>query len=257
MSKKKIAQPLIIAVETSGRRGSVALASGSQLLGQTDFSAPMRHGAELFGAIENLLLRFGTEAFAIEQVHLSIGPGSFTGLRIAVTFARTLHLANAAKLIPVSTSDVILANVIEATDAVRPDYKILATIIDAKRGQFFVAAYERKEKTVADTERRRPLGGYKKILPDCLMTTEQFVERFTDSESTIGLLGEGLVYHADKFRVSAIEIIDEQYWWPQASNVYRLGWRKAQEGQFANPLELQPLYLREPQLGVSRIRRNG
>jgi len=257
MSKKKFAQPLIVAVETSGRRGSAALASGSQLLGQADFSAPMRHGAELFGAIENLLLRFDKEASAIEQVHLSIGPGSFTGLRIAATFARTLHLANAAKVVTVGTSDVIVANIVEATAAVRPDYARLATILDAKRGQFFVAAYEQAEGTISNVENTTPLKGYEKILADCLMTAEQFVEQFADSGPAIGLLGEGLVYYADKFRATALEIIDEQYWWPRASNVHRLGWSKAQRGEFADPLELQPVYLREPQLGISRIRRNG
>jgi tRNA threonylcarbamoyl adenosine modification protein YeaZ len=254
MNKKNSAQPLIVALETSGRRGSVALANGPKLLGQTDFTAPMRHGAELLAAIDDLLHRFGTRASAVKHVYLSIGPGSFTGLRIAVTFAKTLHLANSAKLIAVRTSDVIAANT-RAAERRGSDCRHIATILDAKRGQFFVAAYERRKAPAADARNAGPLGQYEKTLPDCLMTAEQFVERFRDSQPAVGLLGEGLVYYANSFRAAGIEIIDEKYWWPQAANVHLLGWHQAQTGLFAAPDTLEPLYLRAAQLGASRIRR--
>ncbi len=259
MNKNRTEQPLIVAVETSGRRGSAALASGEKLLAQSDFSAPMRHSSELFPAIEGLLARFGKKPSQIDHVHLSIGPGSFTGLRIAVTFAKTLALANSAKVVAVSTSDVIVSNITATTTDSRPtkpDYDRFATILDAKRGQFFVAAYERTKKPVGDTDCKTPLNGYEKILPDCLMTTEQFLERFADSRPAMGLLGEGLVYYANKFKAAGIDVIDQQYWWPQASNVHQIGWNKSLNGDFTEPLALQPMYLRQPQLGVSRMRRN-
>ena len=103
--------PLILAVETSGRLGSVALAQGDKLLSETSFSGPMRHSAEIFPAITDLLSKFDKKPDQIEQVYISAGPGSFTGLRIAVTFAKTLALANGAKIVAVDTLDVIAANV--------------------------------------------------------------------------------------------------------------------------------------------------
>jgi tRNA threonylcarbamoyladenosine biosynthesis protein TsaB len=259
MNKNKAEQPLIVAVETSGRRGSAALASGEKLLAQSDFSAPMRHSSELFPAIEELLIRFEKKASQINQIHLSIGPGSFTGLRIAVTFAKMLTLANSAKVVTVSTSDVIVSNVIAPTTygrSTKPDYDRLATILDAKRGQFFVAAYERTKKPAGDTDRKAPLSGYEKILPDCLMTAERFLEKFANSQPAMGLLGEGLAYYADNFKAAGIDITDQRYWWPQASNVHSLGWNKALNSNFTDPVVLQPIYLRQPQLGISRVRRN-
>jgi len=103
---------LILAVETSSRVGSIAIATGRQLLAEATFSGPMKHSAEIFPAIHTLLDRFECKPKDIEQVYISIGPGSFTGLRIAVTLAKAMHLAGSVKIVPVDTLDVIAANVI-------------------------------------------------------------------------------------------------------------------------------------------------
>ena len=101
---------LVLAVETSSRIGSVAIALGEKILAETTFSAPIRHSAEIFPAISDLLNRFSRKPDQIDQVYISVGPGSFTGLRIAVTLAKTMHLANATKIVAVDTLDVIAAN---------------------------------------------------------------------------------------------------------------------------------------------------
>ena len=109
-------KPLILAVETSSRIGSVVIALGEKILDEATFSAPIRHSAEIFPALSNILDRFCRKPDQIDQVHISVGPGSFTGLRIAVTLAKTMHLANAAKIVAVDTLDVIAAN---ATDYIK------------------------------------------------------------------------------------------------------------------------------------------
>jgi tRNA threonylcarbamoyladenosine biosynthesis protein TsaB len=244
-------KPLILAVETSGRTGSVAIALGEQILSEARFSGPMRHSAEIFPAVHKLLVRFSRKPKEIEHIYISVGPGSFTGLRIAVALAKTMHLANAAKIIAVDTLDVIAANVtdyIKDLSSIAPakeeervkDLTKIATILDAKRGQFFIAAYENKQ------------GQWEKTMPDCLMTAEQFLENFSGSFQTIWLLGEGLVFYKDKFKADGIRFLDEKYWNPRAEKVYKLGWQKALAGQFADPLTLQPTYLRKPDIGVSR-----
>jgi tRNA threonylcarbamoyladenosine biosynthesis protein TsaB len=244
MNENSRKQPLIVTVETSGRKGSVALAEGENLLEQCDFSAPMRHSAELLAAIEGLLSRFDKSPSQIGQVHISIGPGSFTGLRIAVTFAKTLHMANNCQIVAVDTLDVIASNVTDASQ-----YKRIGTILDAKRGQFFTATYELKKTAEGNVQ-------YEKTLVDCLMTAAEFIEKCVDTEQPIWLLGEGLVYYQDKFKAEGVEFLDEQYWWPKASKVHTLGWAKALKGEFENPLQLQPFYLRQPQLGISRMHSN-
>jgi len=234
--------PLILAVETSGRLGSVALAHGDKLLAESHFSGQMRHSAEIFPAITDLLCKFNKKPDQIEQVYISLGPGSFTGLRIAVTIAKTIALANQAKIVAVDTLDCIAANVLSKSDeSDRSDWSDrLAVILDAKRGQFFIAVYEKTQDAI-----------WKKVLPDCLMTAEEFLAQFTDKP--IMLTGEGLVFYKDKFTHKNIRVLDEKFWNPSAANVHRLGWHKAQNGEFADPLTLTPNYIRGPDVTIKQM----
>jgi tRNA threonylcarbamoyladenosine biosynthesis protein TsaB len=228
-------KPLILAVETSGRTGSVAIADGEHLLAEAAFSEPLRHSAELFPAVCGLLSRFNRRPDQIQHVYVSVGPGSFTGLRIAVTIAKTMHLANAAKIVAVYTSDCIAANAADYTQTQGKELKKIATILDAKRGQFFVAAYQNSD------------GRWIKTLPDCLMTPQEFVQKFADTKEPVRLLGEGLVYYKHLFRAPGIEFLDSSFWCPHAAKVHLLGYKMACEGQFADPLTLKPVYLRRPE----------
>jgi tRNA threonylcarbamoyladenosine biosynthesis protein TsaB len=239
--------PLILAVETSSRVGSVAIARGSGMLGETRFSAPLRHSAEVIPAIQGLLDSFDRKPAEIEQVYISVGPGSFTGLRIAVALAKTMHLANAARIVAVDTLDVIAANVISLSAAgtsVRSNHELpdadcdrIAVVLDAKRGRFFITGYQRQ----AAGPRI-----WRKAFPDSLMTIREILIRFAHEQNPIWLLGDGLVYHKDKFQADGVRFFDEKYWSPRASNVHLLGWQMALEERFVEPLTLTPNYLRKP-----------
>jgi tRNA threonylcarbamoyl adenosine modification protein YeaZ len=248
-------KPLILAVETASRTGSVAIALGEKMLAQATFSAPLRHSAEIFTAIGDLLRQFSRKTWEIQHIYISIGPGSFTGLRIATTLAKTMHLANAARIVPVDTLDVIAAN---AADCEQPPERI-AAILDAKRGQFFIAAYDRLDERIilqqassieheASSIKRQDLVSdmWKKVLPDCLLTASQFVDKFAGGDKPIWLLGDGLLYHRDKFIAEGIRFLDETYWSPRASKVHLLGWNMALANKFADPVTLTPNYICRP-----------
>jgi tRNA threonylcarbamoyladenosine biosynthesis protein TsaB len=222
---------LILALETSGRTGSVAIADGDHLLAEAVFSTPVQHSAEIFPTVSSLLSRFDKRPAQIQHVYVSVGPGSFTGLRIAVTIAKIMHLANKAKIVAVYTSDCIAANV---ADYKGKELKKIATILDAKRGQFFVAAYQNRN------------GRWIKTLLDCLMTPDGFVQKIADAEEPIWLLGEGLVYYKHLFSAPGIEFLDSSFWCPRAAKVLMLGYKMACEGQFSDPLTLKPVYLQRP-----------
>lgn len=258
---------LILAVETSSRVGSVALAHGAELMGEAVFSAPLRHSSEVFPMISRLLRDFGHTADNIGQVYITTGPGSFTGLRIAVALAKTMHLANAVNIVTVDSLDVIAANLVDASTT-STDHNIgqpggldrIATVLDAKRGQFFVAAYER-----VTHGRPRPCAGddvgyaipapghslWSKSIPDTLMTASELIARLA-AETPVGLLGDGLLHHRDAFDAAGLLLLDPAYWSPRARHVHTLGWQKAQAGRFADPATLAPLYLRGPQVTLKK-----
>ena len=83
------------------------------------------------------------------------------------------------------------------------------------------------------------------------MTAEEFINRFTNQP--ISLAGEGLVFYKDKFTHKNILVLDEKFWNPCAANVHKLGWRKAQNDEFADPLTLTPNYIRGPDVTVKQI----
>ena len=247
----------ILAVETSSRIGSVVIALGGKMLGETVFSAPLRHSAEIFPAIRGLLDQFELKPVQIEHVYISGGPGSFTGLRIATTLAKTMQLANAAKIVAVDTLDVVAANVIDLTNKKnmsKPNHKFpvtnvkrVAAVLDAKRGQFFIAVYD------CETNDRRQAQGravWRKILPDSLMTISQFLTRFACKTKPIWLLGDGLLYYKDKFQADGIHFLDEKYWSPRAGKVHLLGRKMALKEQFADAFTLTPNYLRKPDVTI-------
>jgi len=225
-------QGLILALETSGRTGSIAIGSASQMLVEIPFSGQMRHSAELFPAIDTLLKGADKNPRDIAEIYISVGPGSFTGLRIAVAFAKTMNLATGAKIVALDTLDVIAANVCNSPHIANSCISRVAVILDAKRSQFFTAVYENA-------------GRWQKKLPDCLMAAEEFVQKF-GNQTPIWLLGEGLVYYKDKFKADGIFFFDEHLWTPKAAQVYKLGLAKSLANQFADPLQLQPIYLRRP-----------
>jgi tRNA A37 threonylcarbamoyladenosine modification protein TsaB len=178
-----------------------------------------------------------------------------------------MHLANAVQIVTADSLDVIAANLTDAlppppiqnsSDA--PPLDRIATVLDAKRGQFYVAVYER----IKDRQPLRATGGsadyeipapddclWQKIVPDCLITARELIDGFA-GDKPIGLLGDGLLYHREKFSSDGVRILDEAYWSPRASKVHALGYQKAQAGLFADPVTLTPFYLRGPQVTLKK-----
>jgi tRNA threonylcarbamoyladenosine biosynthesis protein TsaB len=266
-----ICEAVILAVETSSRIGSAALAVGPRLLEESRLDAPMQHSAEIFPAIERVLKGHGYAPADIDQIHIAVGPGSFTGLRIAVTMAKAMHLANGVRIVTVDSLDVVAANLSGASagqiEAAREEPGTampgrIAALFDAKRGQFYAGIYQRGTPGLEDLRRAdsddpgylipAPDNGlWQKIVPDALMTVREITERSAES-GPIGLLGDGLLYHRDKFDTDRIVILPEQYWSPHAANVHRLGYQKALAGRFADPLALTPFYLRGPEVTLRK-----
>lgn len=227
-----------ISIETSGRKGSVALGVGEQIIAERTFPTDREHARELLPTLEGLCREYNRPPDTIEHCYLSIGPGSFTGLRVAVAFARHFALAVGAKLCAVPTLDVIAENARDADD-VPAD---LAVLLDAKRGQVFAAVFKLDAR------------GYRRVVEPRMIAPAQLL---AEAPRGVAVVGEGIAYHRQAVEDGGARPLDSALWWPRAASVYRLGRQIAAEGAFTDPQELLPLYLRRPEAEEVWEKRHG
>jgi tRNA threonylcarbamoyladenosine biosynthesis protein TsaB len=116
------------------------LAEGARLEARHDPAPGERpgHAAQLLALAARLIDEAGLTFVDVERIAVGIGPGTFTGLRIGVATARALAQGTGAELVGVSTLRALAA---AAEGAERPASRVLA-VLDARRGEAFVAAYE-------------------------------------------------------------------------------------------------------------------
>ena len=96
-----------LAIETSTGDGAVALGRGDEPLATRDLPSKRRHNLELIPTVDHLLRDHGLTARDLAELYISLGPGSFTGLRIAVATAKMLALTLGVRVVGVPTLDVL------------------------------------------------------------------------------------------------------------------------------------------------------
>ena len=90
---KTMSETITIAIETSCRTGGVAIGKGAKLLKSVAFDTPGRHASELISQLDAMMRSVRIAPAEVDEVYVSAGPGSFTGLRVGITVARTLAQA--------------------------------------------------------------------------------------------------------------------------------------------------------------------
>jgi len=140
---------LSIAIECSQRCASVALRDAAGETLEEDLADPPRSGDDLLPALKRLIDRSGGSPRDISMVGVSIGPGSFTGIRIAVTVARTLALTNAAAVVGVPSALVALASAPAAGETMSgatdhgPDERTVLAVLAVKGDEFWATEARR------------------------------------------------------------------------------------------------------------------
>ncbi|MBI5765194.1 MAG: tRNA (adenosine(37)-N6)-threonylcarbamoyltransferase complex dimerization subunit type 1 TsaB [Planctomycetes bacterium] len=220
--------PRIIAIETSSRKGSVALGLGATLLAEREFVTQADHARELLPTVDALCREQGWTPASLNECHISIGPGSFTGLRVAVTLARTWAFSLGVRVVAVPTLAVIAANSATLTDPP----KRLAVILDAKRKQVFGSVFEFDG------------GAYRPLMEPALVDPRALL---TGGLRPDAVIGEGIAYHREAVEQSGVPTMAEALWFPRAACVHRLGFAMSTAGAFTEPRRLVPLYIRRPE----------
>ncbi len=230
-----------LAFETSGTLGSVALGCGDDVLEVRTLSGPRRHAVEFLPAITMICRAHGALPGSIRRIFVSIGPGSFTGLRIGVTAARMIALASGARIVGVPTLEVIAQNALDA--ATPPDRA--AIVLDAKRGRVYAAVFVRKGDRYAPTA--NPVEA----------DPARFLASCAALPGSCTVLGEGVIYHREVVEASGLTILAESFYPPRAETVYRLGVDRAKEGRFNDRRTLVPTYIRPPEAEEKWEQRQG
>lgn len=234
--------PSLLAIETTGKSGSVALRIASQPEALHADALDPQHGSArtLVPAIAALLERCGRTPSQLDAVAVISGPGSFTGLRVGIATAKSLAYALHIPVVAVDGLDVIAWQLApeRVCDAPRAD-RLLA-VVDAYRGQMFGAEF------------RLETSGWRRIQPTCVLDYEAVFEQIVAPKSGDCLVaGPG----ADKLRKAwesqPREACGVRWHWysgeaamPHASSVAHLGWQRWLEGKTEDLWGLSPQYYR-------------
>lgn len=231
--------PHSLAFETSSAVGSVALGHGAEVLESRTLRRPKAHAQSaarpvslvatwFLPTIKALCEAHQVEPTHVERVYVSAGPGSFTGLRMGVTAARMIALGIDARVVGVPTLEVIAQNALDAD----PPPSCVAVVLDAKRNRVYTAAFIRQG------------GAY--VATSEAIEADPF-EFLAAQPEDCAVLGEGVLYHRPAIESSNRRILPESLYRPRAETVYRLGFDRAERGQFSDPRSLIPTYIRPPE----------
>ncbi len=134
--------PVIINIETSNTACSVALCAEGLILRHFEDFHGQNHAALLSGYIKGCLDHLRDHELNLDAVAVSLGPGSYTGLRIGLSEAKGLAYALSVPLIGIDTLQLMATAVLFSPDAPAADDIILVPMLDARRMEVYTAAYD-------------------------------------------------------------------------------------------------------------------
>lgn len=214
-----------IAIETSSTVGSVACVYSSRPIYERNFTKGLVHGRDLMVELDGCLAEAGWKRSDIELVAVSVGPGSYTGVRVGVAAARALGYALGVDVIGICSLDVIAENGPRTADHV-------AVAVDARRGQVYGACYSNVGFSFFREE------------GPVLLSPSDFAAGLP---RPVYLLGDALERYPEAFKLPKAELTSESMWRPRAAKLGKLGEKAYLVGKRTSPDELLPIYLRLPE----------
>jgi tRNA threonylcarbamoyladenosine biosynthesis protein TsaB len=219
---------LVLALETSALAGSVAVLDGERLLGQRQLATDRRSAQTLAPAIQDLLAGCGLAPKQINLVATTIGPGSFTGLRVGVTTAKTWAYAVGCDVIGLDTLDVVAEQAAELR--VQHSGGELHAVMDAQRQELYLARYVGQAASLSlcrsEPNRIVPAAQWLSSLTPGTVVTGPGLRRITDRLPAGVIAAEATVYE------------------PQAVTVGRMALAEHRRGRRDDLWKLAPAYLR-------------
>lgn len=168
----------VLAIETSSRVLGAAILDQDGREVEFNYSFELRHTSHLIPTVSNLVEFCGLKPRDMDAYCVSIGPGSFTGLRIGVMTVKALALAIPKKVVAVPSLDAIAEGAPAATG-------VICAAVDAKKEKFYSCFYERKK------------GILKRLSPYLLVSANELLDKIKAVKHDILVTGDGI----EKFKV--------------------------------------------------------
>lgn len=201
----------VLAIDTSNYVLGVAIVDEEKVIGEVITNLPKNHSVRVMPTIEQLMKECGIKPKELERIVVAMGPGSYTGVRIGVTIAKTLAWSLQIPLVGVSSLEVVAANGRHFNGFISP-------LFDARRGQVYTGLYQYEGKRLTCVEE------------DKIILLADWLEEFRKRETPVLFIGNDLVIHKEQ-----IETDLEQFayvapytdWNPRPSELAVLGMEKA------------------------------
>ncbi len=233
----------ILAIETATLLGGIALIDDARgLIAEVKMNVKTTHSERLMEAIDHAIGKASLRLDDIDAFAVSIGPCSFTGLRIGVSTAKGFSFATGKPIVSVPTLEAFAWNFPFCRYPV-------CTLLDARKREVYAAVF------------RWGAEGFTRLVAELSASIEKVMESI---ERSLGPRNEGVLFTGEGAILYREAIVMRAGDWalfpppdkmvPSPANVATLGLRKALRGEFSEPIGLVPLYIRKSE---AEIKKNG
>lgn len=230
----------ILAIDTSTQVSSVAVVSDGKLAAELTMQAKLTHSETLLPHIEEVLGMANQKKEELEGIAVSLGPGSFTGLRIGLATAKAMAYALQLPIIGVPTLRAL------AWHFPVEGFQLLP-MIDAQKGNVYVERYMWEHgKLLKKTEVQ--------VLP-----VEEVIRRTEELPGTVVLMGDVISKRIEGKQTLPMHVMlaPLHLRMPRAANVALCGLELLKEGKTGNVMDMEPVYIRRSEAEVLWEKRHG
>ena len=231
---------LILSIDTATPVAGVALVDDRKTCYEALANTGYKHSRTLLQMIDVSFQQTGYTLHDVDVIAVTIGPGSFTGLRIGLAAAKGLALAAGKAIIGIPTLDAIAHNLGWSSDLICP-------MLNARKGEVYTSFYQGDEAYRVQA-----------LSPDNLVKTARRVMEQTGC-STVTFLGDGVNEYLSLLQASLGDAVVSLpgYWLPRVSAVGSLAADRWRRGQVDDVFGLTPIYVRKSEAEVRMSRLEG
>ncbi|HEX2700533.1 MAG TPA: tRNA (adenosine(37)-N6)-threonylcarbamoyltransferase complex dimerization subunit type 1 TsaB [Acidimicrobiales bacterium] len=228
---------IILGIESATTQAGCAVGGVEGVLASFTAARGRRHAETLVPAVQFVCAQAQVRLEEVSVVAVDVGPGLFTGLRVGVATAKALALALRIPMVGLSSLD-LLAFALHHTEG------LIATVVDARRGEVFAALY-------------RPVpGGVQRVAEPRVCAPGELASELMAMGEDCLLVGDGAVRYAPTFNDARhLCIADGAFAHPSPAALVQLAHARAVREEFVQPSELEPMYLRKADAEINWERR--